>query len=377
MLAGARSPAIFVGNGAVLSEAAEELRVLAETLGAPVATTLMAKGIFAEDHPLACGAAGIWGTRVANDSMRSADVLLAVGTAFGEADCSSWRPEFTFAIPPTRLIQVDIDPEEVGKIYPVDVGLVGDARTVLRQLNEHLQAAPAAPEDVARRKGDLDKARRAWLAELTESQNDDGVPIHPARLLSEIAKAAPDDAIFVTDVGWNKNGAGQQLPVRHPQSFITSGGMATMGFAPAAAIGAKIGQPSRLVVGLVGDGGFLSVCGAMATAVELGIPVVWVVFNNFCFSTIRTVGVTYFKNSYGTEFTTPDGQPYNPDFPLLAQAFGLDSARVDRAADLPEALKAAFATDRPYLLEVRTRGDVPMPRTGYWDIADFLAHGND
>jgi acetolactate synthase-1/2/3 large subunit len=89
------------------------------------------------------------------------------------------------------------------------------------------------------------------------------------------------------------------------------------------------------------------------------------------------VGVTYFKNSYGTEFTTPDGQPYNPDFPLLAQAFGLDSARVDRAADLPEALKAAFATDRPYLLEVRTRGDVPMPRTGYWDIADFLAHGND
>jgi acetolactate synthase-1/2/3 large subunit len=219
--------------------------------------------------------------------------------------------------------------------------------------------------------------RQSWRAELTASQNDDGVPIHPARLLSEIARVAPADTIYVTDVGWNKNGAGQQLPVPAPQSFITSGGMATMGFAPAAAIGAKIGQPTRPVVGLVGDGGFLSVCGALTTAVELGIPVVWIIFNNFCFSTIRTVGVTYFKNSYGTEFTTPDGKPYNPDFPMLAKAFGVDAARVDRAEDLPEALRAAFSASVPYLLEVRTRGDVPMPRTGYWDIADFLAHGND
>jgi acetolactate synthase-1/2/3 large subunit len=131
------------------------------------------------------------------------------------------------------------------------------------------------------------------------------------------------------------------------------------------------------VVGLVGDGGFLSVCGALTTAVELGIPVVWIIFNNFCFSTIRTVGVTYFKNSYGTEFTTPDGKPYNPDFPMLAKAFGVESARVDHPGDLPEALKTAFSANVPYLLEVRTRGDVPMPRTGYWDIADFLAHGND
>jgi acetolactate synthase I/II/III large subunit len=128
---------------------------------------------------------------------------------------------------------------------------------------------------------------------------------------------------------------------------------------------------------LVGDGGFLSVCGALTTAVELGVPVVWVIFNNFCFSTIRTVGTTYFDNSYGTEFTTPDGQPYNPDFPLMAKAFGVAAARVDDPDDLPAALTTALAAGTPYLLEVRTRGDVPMPRTGYWDIADFLAHGND
>jgi len=180
----------------------------------------------------------------------------------------------------------------------------------------------------------------------------------------------------VTDVGWNKNGAGQQLKCSKPGTFLTAGGMATMGFSPAAAIGAKLGAPDRKVICLVGDGGFLSVIGALTTAVELDVPVLWVLFNNFCFSTIRTVGANYFKNTYGTEFTRPDGAPYNPDFMLLAKAFGLQSALVEEPADLPQALRTAIAAEVPYLLEVRTRGDVPMPRTGYWDIADFLKGGN-
>jgi acetolactate synthase-1/2/3 large subunit len=195
--------------------------------------------------------------------------------------------------------------------------------------------------------------------------------------LNEISRVASPDTIFVTDVGWNKNGAGQQLVARQPQRFITSGGMATMGFAPAAAIGAKIGAPDKPVMCLVGDGGFLSVVGALTTSVELGIPVVWVLFNNFCFSTIRTVGTTYFNNAYGTEFTTPDGKPYNPDFVRLAQAFGIEAARVQDPDDLPTALARALSAGVPYLLDVWTRGDVPMPRTGHWDIAEFLVHGND
>lgn len=377
LILSAESPAIFAGNGVLLAEAWDELKGLAETCAMPVATTLMAKGAFPEDHPLACGMTGIWGTRVANETMRGADVIAAVGTAFGEADCSSWRPEHTFAIPPARLIQIDIDPQEIGKIYPVEVGIVGDAKAVLRQLVEALRGRTPAAGEVQRRVDELDGRRSSWRKELTASQEDGGMPIHPARLLDEIAKAAPQDAIYVTDVGWNKNGAGQQLLSRHPKTFITSGGLATMGFAPAAAIGAKIGAPDRKVICLVGDGGFLSVCGALTTAVELAIPVVWVIFNNFCFSTIRSVGTTYFGNSYGTEFRTPNGEPYNPDFPLLAKAFGVEAACVHAPADLPQALQTAFASDRPYLLEVRTRGDVPMPRTGYWDIADFLAHGND
>jgi acetolactate synthase-1/2/3 large subunit len=377
LLQSARSPAIFAGNGAVLAEASSEIRAIAEQLSIPVATTLMAKGVFPEDHPLSCGMTGIWGTRVANETMRDADVLLAIGTAFGEADCSSWRPEHTFAIPPTRVIQIDIDPQEIGKIYPVEVGIVGDAKTTLRQLVDALRGAAPNGDDAQRRVATLHRKRTNWNAELAATKRDNGTPIHPARLLDEIAKAAPRDAIYVTDVGWNKNGAGQQLCSYEAQTFITSGAMATMGFAPAAAIGAKIGAPDKTVICLVGDGGFLSVCGALTTAIELDVPVVWVIFNNFCFSTIRTVGTTYFKNAYGTEFTTPDGEPYNPDFPLLARAFGVDAARVEAPDDLPNALTVAFNANRPYLLEVRTRGDVPMPRTGYWDIADFLAHGND
>ena len=375
LLARAARPLIFAGNGATLSEAAPELRQVAESLSIPVATTLMAKGIFPEDHALSLGMTGIWGTRIANDTARNADVILAVGTGFGEADCSSWNPQYTFAIPPARLIQIDIDPQEVGKLYPVEVGIVGDAKATLRELHEALRAKGAQP--AAGRRDTIAKGKADWQTELAAEQRNGGKPIHPARLLHEISKVAPADTIFVTDVGWNKNGAGQQLVARQPQRFITSGGMATMGFAPAAAIGAKIGAPDKPVMCLVGDGGFLSVVGALTTSVELGIPVVWVLFNNFCFSTIRTVGTTYFQNAYGTEFTTPDGQPYNPDFVQLAAAFGIAAARVQEPDDLPAALAAAIGAGVPYLLDVWTRADVPMPRTGHWDIAEFLIRGND
>jgi acetolactate synthase-1/2/3 large subunit len=374
LLLGAQRPMIFAGNGVNLSGAWGALRHVAEMTGTPVATTLTGKGVFPESHPLALGTTGIWGTRAANETAREADVILAVGTGFAEADCSSWKPGVTFAIPPARLIQIDTDPQEVGKIYPVEVGLVGDARLTLEAMTARIgdrgRPRGATESRVADR-----KAR--WQAELVASQSDAGTPIHPARLLKAVADAAPADAIFVTDVGWNKNGAGQQLCVDEPRSFITSGGMATMGFAPAAAIGAKLGAPDRKVICLVGDGGLLSVVGALTTAVELNVPVVWVLFNNFCFSTIRTVGSTYFKNTYGTVFTRPDGTPYNPDFPMLARAFGLASARVTDPDDLDVALATAFASDEPYLLEVQTRGDVPMPRTGFWDIAEFLVGGND
>jgi acetolactate synthase-1/2/3 large subunit len=376
LLLKASKPVIFAGNGVHLAEAHAELKELAEAIHAPVATTLIGKGAFPEDSPLALGVAGIWGTRAANETAREADVILAIGTRFGEADCSSWNPAYTFSIPPSKLIQIDIEPQEIGKIYPVEIGLIGDAKETLRALIAQIRQYRTFPSNGAARTLEIESRKRAWAAELEESQRNNEKPIHPARLLREISDAAPADAIFVTDVGWNKNGAGQQLKCSPSGAFLTSGGLATMGFAPAAAIGAKLAAPERKVICLVGDGGFLSVVGALTTAVECNVPVLWVLFNNFCFSTIRTVGTNYFNNTYGTEFSTPDGEPYNPDFTLLAKAFGIESSLVIEPGDLAPALRAAIDSNRPYLLEVRTRGDVPMPRTGYWDIADFLKGGN-
>ena len=279
LLAKAARPVIFAGNGVALSEASEELADVARLIDAPVATTLMGKGVFPENDPLSLGMTGIWGTRAANQTTLEADVILAIGTGFAEADCSSWNPKFTFAIPPSQLIQIDVDPAEIGKIYPVDVGIVGDGKATLAELAQKLRALPRNAEQLRARMDVIAKRKRDWQLELRESQNDSGTPIHPARLLMELAQYAPKDAIFVTDVGWNKNGAGQQLQANRPGSFITSGGMATMGFSPAAAIGAKLGAPDRKVIGLVGDGGLLSVVGALTTAVELDVPVLWVLFN--------------------------------------------------------------------------------------------------
>jgi acetolactate synthase-1/2/3 large subunit len=375
LLLNAKKPVVFAGNGILLSEACDELRQLVELMNIPIATTLMGKGVFPETHPLALGMTGIWGSRAANETTLEADVILAIGTAFGEADCSSWDTKYTFSIPPTRLIQIDIDPQEIGKIYPVAVGIVGDAKATLKELIRQLQESKRAVSTIALPA--VAERKASWEKELVETQQDENKPIHPARLLKELIKVLPEDAIVVSDVGWNKNGAGQQLLSVKPSTFITSGGMAVMGFSPGAAVGAKIGAPDKKVVCLIGDGGLLSALGALATVVELGTPVVFVLFNNFCYSTIRTVGVTYFNNSYGTEFTTPDGKPYNPDFPLLAKAFGIESALVEEPADLSAALEIAMGAKSSYLLEVRTRGDVPMPRTGYWDIADFLQWGNE
>jgi acetolactate synthase-1/2/3 large subunit len=376
LLSSAEKPVMFLGNGVLLSEATEEIKALAEWTGIPVATTLMGKGAFPEDHQLALGMTGIWGTRTANETTKGADVILAVGTGFAEADCSSWVPEYTFAIPPSRLIQIDADPQEIGKIYPVEIGIVGDAKLTLAALLTELRKSPAPDWKRSPRIGQLEERKQSWKKELIKSQQDSEKPVHPARLLAELGRVLPRDVIAVTDVGWNKNGAGQQLPSLTPGSFMTSGGLATMGFAPAAAIGAKLGAPHRKVVGLVGDGGLMSVVGALATAVELGIPDLCVLFNNFCFSTIRSVGETYFKNTYGTEFTKPDGTPYNPDFQLLAKSFGMKSYRVEEPATIASILQEALALNEPCLVEVLTRADVPMPRTGYWDIADFLKLGN-
>jgi acetolactate synthase-1/2/3 large subunit len=376
LLSAAKAPAIYAGGGVILSEASEVLTALAEYLQMPVSTSLMGKGAISEKNPLAMGMTGFWGTRISNTAVRDADVVLAVGTKFAEADCSSWMPEYSFAIPPTRLIHIDIDPEEIGKNYPTQVGIIADARSALEDILAAVIAKQAKRSlaDVPRTAG-LVKQKREWWEALRNLPGLDSTPIHPGRILSEVRAVLPDDAIVVTDVGWNKNGLAQQFPVSLPQTHFPPGGFATMGFGAAAVIGVKVGAPNRTVMTLIGDGAMSSVTGILATAREQNTKAVWLVMNNYSFGTIYGLQQHAYQRDIGTRFQdVRTHAECGPNFAEVAKGFGVASRRVERPEDLRAALDAAIAHDGPFLIDVVMDRSIVVPTDGYWDILDIYQY---
>ena len=301
-LAEARSPVIYVGGGVLLSRASDELQRFVDHMGIPVAHSLMGKGALSDDHPLVLGMTGFWGTQLVNDTCLAADVILAIGTRFKEADSSSWYRDYTFNIPDTALIHIDIEPSEISRAFPTEIGAVADARAALKVLNrvarERYPDGFANPEVIQR----ISDARAAFAASNAPMASSSAFPMMPERILAEARNVLPDDAYITTDVGWNKNGVGQQFPIRTPGTVLTPGGFATMGFGPSAAIGAKLAAPDRTVVSLVGDGGFGQNPAMLATAVEHGLGIVWVVMNNNAFGTIAGLQLAHFGLTYGTTF---------------------------------------------------------------------------
>lgn len=376
LLLSAKGPAIYCGGGVVLSEASGVLTELAEHLQSPVATSLMGKGSISERNPLAMGMTGFWGSKVSNKSVREADVILAVGTKFAEADCSSWMPEYTFNIPQTKLIHIDIDPTEIGKNYPTEVGIVADAKSALEDLLQAVKARQGkrALKDVPRT-AELVQEKKEWWDALAKLPGMDNVPIHPGRILSEVRAVLPEDGIVVTDVGWNKNGLAQQFPVTRPQTHFPPGGFATMGFGPAAVIGVKVGAPKQVVMTLIGDGAMSSVTGVLATAREQNTKAIWLVMNNYSFGTIYGLQHHAYKRDFGTRFRDIRTQEEcGPNFAEVAKGFGVASRRVERPEDLRPALDAALAHDGPFLIDVVMDRSVAVPTDGYWDILDIYQY---
>ena len=201
-----------------------------------------------EDHPLLLGMTGFWGTPIANDKCRTADLILAVGTRLAEANSSSWDPRFTFSIPPTRLIHIDADEAEIGRNFPTELGVVADAKLALGALAAAARGTSHRDRGRAARR---DRARAGRRSPRTgiDQWSSDQYPMRPERILTELRKAVPEDGFIVTDVGWNKNGVGQQFPITVPGTFITPSGLATMGFGPAAVLGVKMAHPDRAVGG--------------------------------------------------------------------------------------------------------------------------------
>jgi acetolactate synthase I/II/III large subunit len=372
-LAQARHPLIYAGGGVVLAQASDELRALVDHLGIPVAHSLMGKGALPDDHALVLGMSGFWGTSLVNKACLRADWVLGLGTRFKEADCSSWYRDYTFNMPPTRLIHIDIEPSEIGRNFPTALGVVADlkqALTVLLQVARELYPAGRRPGAIVREIADF---RQAFAESNQAMQNSDAFPMMPERILAEVRALLPRDAIIVTDVGWNKNGVGQQFPIYTPGSFITPGGFATMGFGPSAAIGAKMAQPDRVVLSLVGDGGFGQNPAALATAVEQKLPIIWLVMNNNAYGTIAGLQKAAYGVTHGTLFPAAGGwDEQTPNYADIARAYGCLGERLTSAAALAPALRRALDSGRPYVLDVPMKNN-PTPTTGHWNILDIYS----
>ena len=372
-LLGAKSPLLYVGGGILLAQAATELREFAEHLQLPVAHTLMGKGALPDDHPLILGMTGFWGTKFINDQCKAADWIVGLGTRFSEADCSSWEAEYTFNFPPTQLIHIDIDPAEIGRNYPAAIGAVADLKSALATLSR--VARRLAPAGVARPElvAEMATNRTDFVAGNKAAMESSQWPMRPERILADLRAVLPRDAILCTDVGWNKNGMAQQFPVYTPGSVFTPGGFATMGFGSPAALGAKVALPDRVVVALIGDGGFGQNPAALATAFESDIAVVWVIMNNHAFGTIAGLEMAHYGTTFATVFEK-DGKSYSPDFAAIARAYGVEGIKVGSAAEFKPALEQAIKLNRPVVLDVYMKNE-PVPTAGHWNIMDIYSPG--
>jgi acetolactate synthase-1/2/3 large subunit len=377
LLLGADRPVIVAGHGVLLGEAGAELVRFAEALQIPVITSPLGKGSIDEAAPLGLGATGRNGTHAANEAARSADVLLALGTRFDDRATSAWLPGMTYSIPPTKLIHVDIDPQEIGRNFPPTIGIVGDAKLVLRQLGEMTrQHAPVAAERHAGWVRQTQAWKREWETFLRASQESDAVPIRPDRLVADIQAVLPNDAIVLADVGVHHNWLVQQLRPPRDGMLLQSWGFAAMGFGVGGALGAQFAAPDRPVVSICGDGGFLMTANAVATAVEYALPVVWVVWNNRGYVSIRDQQAGFFGR--GREIAVRfrahgTGDLVTTDFAMLARSMGANGVSVDRPGDLREQVAAAIAARRPTVLDVRVDAEVLPPATGSWDLPPLAA----
>ncbi|REJ17770.1 MAG: acetohydroxyacid synthase large subunit [Bacillaceae bacterium] len=365
------NPLIYAGGGIMLADASKELKELAEHFDIPVAYTLMGKGAISDDHPLALGMTGFWGTKFVNDMCLHADLILALGTRFSEADCSSWEPEYTFNIPKTKLIHIDIDPNEIGRNYPTEIGIVADLKQALSVINRVAKELVPKGKENKELKQKISQYKQEFRKQNEEHIRNDCYPMRPERILQEVREVLPRNAFITTDVGWNKNGVGQQFPVYEAGTIFTPGGYCTMGFGAPAALGVKIAHPDKVVVSLVGDGGFGQNPALLATAVEENIPVVWVIMNNHAFGTIAGLEKAHFDTTYGTVFRK-DGKPYSPDYAAIAKAYGVEGVKVQAAAEFKPALQRAIEANKPFVIDVEMI-NVPTPTAGHWNIMDIYS----
>ena len=370
LLVGARKPLILAGGGIRVARAFDELRELAEQLEIPVYTSFMGKGALPADHRLNLGVAGVWGEYPATEAARNADVILAIGARFNDLHTGSWIPGYVYNIPPTRLVHVDIDGQEIGRNYPAEIGIEADAREFLSRALE-----------IARRRGDRARAIDGWRDEIhgwqaewrnfvAPFERSAEVPIEPRRMLADMVRLSPPDTIMVDDVGNCQVWSEQYWKPKVPGTHLTAGGFAAMGFGVCGVLGARLARPDSPCVTLCGDGGFMMTPHAVATSVEYGLPAVWVVQNNYAIGTIRDLQRVYLGGrELGTSFVNEGtGQLWNPDFAKMAEAMGARGIRIEHPDQFGDAYAQALRSDEPTVLDVVINRDTGIPVTGTWQM---------
>ena len=349
----ARRPVIVAGGGVVSSGAQAEVVELAEMLSIPVATSLNAKGTIADDHPLSVGVCGTYSRWCANRTVAEADLVFFIGSHTGSQVTTEWQ----IPRPGTPVIQLDIDPKELGRSYPIQVGLQGDARASLRKLIEHLEPLGSRAEWVGR----AQELVREWREEVAPLANSDASPIRPERLCKEISEYLPDDAVLLSDTGHSGIWTGTMIDLyKSTQTFLRCAG--SLGWAFPAALGAKCAVPDRPVVCFTGDGGFWYHLSEMETAVRYGINTMTIINNNHSLNqekrgnerAYESVGVT---GNVDELWVFPD-----TDFAKLAEDMGGFGIRVDRPEDLQAAMKEAAASGKPSVVDVVTDIEGIAPR---------------
>lgn len=344
MIEKAERPVLYVGGGVIRAGAALELLQFAEAANVPVVTTLMARGAFPDSHRLALGMPGMHGTYVATTAIQKSDVLVSLGARFDDrvtGDVDSFAPH-------AKVIHVDVDPAEIGKVRNADIPIVGDARKVLASLLDRLKTL-RDPSDFPWRKEWLDQLE-AWKGThpLSYDQSDDG-PIKTQHFIERLHALTGGDAVVAAGVGQHQMWASQFWGFSEPGTWINSGGLGTMGFAVPAAIGAKAARPDRVVYALDGDGCFQMTFQELITAVTEEIPIKVAVFNNGGYGMVKQWQNLF----YGGRISASDLGTEVPDYPKLAEAMGCVGLRVDHPEEVDVTIEKSLAIDdRPVVTEV-------------------------
>lgn len=374
LLAEARRPVLFIGQGTALSEAGPEISALQAQLGLPVITSPNGMGCVPADDPLTLGFIGRNGAYPANQAGRHADLVLCIGTRFDDRSSSSWHPGYSWNFPTTKLVQVDVDPAELGRNYPPTLGIIADAKTFARQLLSALPGGAGITRDAyASWRDEIAGWQAEWEAFVRPNFGAITTPIRPEYIVGQLQNVLPEDVILSLDSGVHHNWFMQFWRPRRPQSMLNSWGYSSMGFGVCGILGAQLAAPDRPCVAVVGDGGFMMAPYVVATAVEYDLPCIWIVWNNFAWSAIRDIqygmfegreiGTAFYKGNQG-----PGGERYNPDFAAWARACGADGTTVTRSEDLAGAVEAALRNRRPTVIDVHVDAEVRPPSTGTWQL---------